>query len=173
MKIYNYEVPAVLQHTEPLLVELEGESIGTVKRVYSNPIKRVIDSTLDYKYFAKIESEIDGFPKAVCKKIQRKGKIYFEAKEDGAPIYRIAYTGWKALIPEVVISNGETMLRVDMDRELGSTFTYNEEVVAKWHTSFDDTRNVFIAKFEVEEDCPIKNPALLLSIAQAVLFIGA
>jgi len=173
MKTYKYEVPAILQHTEPLLVELDGESVGIVKRVYSNPIKRVIDSTLDYKYFVKIESEIEGFPEAICKKIQRKGKIYFEAKEEGSKLFRIAYTGWKALIPEVVISDGETMLRVDMDRELGSTFTFEEEVVAKWHTSFDETRNLFIASLEVDEKCPIQNPALLLSIAQAVLFIGA
>lgn len=173
MKIYKYEVPAILQHTEPLLIQLNEESVGTVKRVYRNPIKRVIDSTLDYKYFVKIESEVEGFPKGTCKKIQRKGKIYFEAKEEGQKVFRIAYTGWKALIPEVVISDGETMIKVDMDRELGSTFTFNDEVVAKWQTTFDESRNLFIASLELHENCPIQNPALLLSIAQAVLFIGA
>lgn len=173
MKSYQYQVTTDLQDTQLVQLFSNQEVVGQMQRVYSNVLKKIIDSTLDNKYFVRIESKVDGFPNAYCRKIQRKGKVYYEAVEQGKPIYRIAYIGWKSLIPDLAISNKEVQLILSMEREDWSIYRYEDKEVARWRAILDEEKQLFSIELQIEEDCPFDNPALLVSISHASLFIGA
>lgn len=173
MKSYHYQVSTKLQDTNQITLFSNGEKVGYVQRIYSNFLKKFFDSSLDHKYFVRIESQIEGYPNAYCKKVQKKGKIYYTASEDGQPIFNIGYIGWKSLIPDLVIDNRELQLLLSMEREDWSTFKFAEEVVARWKADFNEEQQDFSVELQIEDNCPIDNPALLVAISQATLFIGA
>lgn len=173
MKSYQYEVTTKLQDTNEIPLYSNGEKVGYVKRVYSNFLKKFFDSSLDQKYFVRIESQLTGFEQAFCKKVQKKGKIFFTAAEEGKPAYNIGYIGWKSLIPDLIIDNKEVQVLLSLDREDWSTFKWKDDIVARWKATYNEEQQNFAVVLEVEEQCPIENPGLLISIAQATLFIGA
>ncbi|MBQ0138721.1 MAG: hypothetical protein KBT36_05445 [Kurthia sp.] len=173
MKSYHYQVTTDLQDTQCVQLIRDNEVVGQMQRVYSNALKKFIDSTLDKKYFVRIESKVTGFEDAYCRKIQRKGKVYYEAVEQGKPIYRIAYIGWKSLIPDLAISNKEVQMILSMEREDWSVYRYEEKEVARWRATLDEEKQLFSVELQIEDDCPFDNPALLVSISHASLFIGA
>lgn len=173
MKSYQYQLSTVLQDTQSIQLFSNNEVVGQTKRVYSNPLKKLVDSTLDYKYFVRIESQVAGYADAYCRKIQRKGKVYYEAVEQDKPLYRIAYIGWKSLIPDLAISNKKTQIILSIEREDWSTYNYEEQEVARWRAVLDEEKQMFSVELQIEDTCPFDNPALLVSISQAVLFIGA
>ncbi|WP_338837920.1 hypothetical protein WDR10_07725 [Kurthia gibsonii] len=173
MQAYYCEIPAHLQHTEKEAIICDEQQVGTIQRVYSNGLKKVIDRMFDQKYFVQIDTKIEGFAPVTCKKIQRKGKIYYDAIEEGQPLYRIAYIGWKELIPDLMISNKKEQMTLEMNREGWSPFLYNEKTIARWRADYIEEKDTFRITFEMLEDSSFQNPALFLSIAQAALFIGA
>ncbi|GEK34572.1 tubby C-terminal domain-like protein [Kurthia sibirica] len=173
MKIYKYEVDGVLKNTATRDIFCNEIKVGQFQRVYSNVLKKIIDASLDYKYFVRIDAQVDGYPIASCKKVQRKGKIYFNAMEEGKPFYRIAYVGWKELVPDLAISNKEQMMMLHMNREGWSTFTFENNEVARWRADYNEESEQFSVELQIEGDCPFDNPALLISISHAILFIGS
>lgn len=173
MQTYHYKLPMNLQYTEEIPITMNGDQVGTLKRVYTNGLKKVIDRMFDQKYFVQIEAQVKGFEKTVCKKIQRKGKIYYDAIEEGKPLYRIAYIGWKELIPDLMISNKKDQMTLEMNREDWSLFLYNEKTIARWRADYIEESDCFEISFEMLEESPFQNPALFIAIAQATLFIGA
>lgn len=173
MKSYKYEVDRNLKNTDERDIYHNDEKIGRFQRVYSNPLKKFIDASLDYKYFVRIDANVDDYPIASCKKVQRKGKIYFNAMEEGKPFYRIAYVGWKELIPDLAISNKEQMIMLHMNREGWSTLTFDDLEVGRWHANYNEETENFAIELQIEDACPFDNPALLISICHAVLFIGS
>lgn len=173
MKSYHYEVPNELQYTKEIPIFENNVEVGKLQRVYSNPIKRFFDSTLDNKYFVRMECQIAGYGDAYCRKIQNKGRVYYNAIEENKPMYRIAYIGWKTLVPDLAISNGVTEMTLTLEHDDWSNFTYKDEIVARWKADFHEKEQKFTIELQIEDNCPYENPALMMSIAHATLFIGA
>lgn len=173
MKSYHYQLTTDLQDTKKIQIYSGGEPVGYVQRIYSNFIKKFFDSSLDYKYFVYIESQIDGFNSVYCRKIQSKGKIFFSAREEGQEPYSIAYTGWRSLIPDLLIANNELQIKLSIDHEDWSTYSKDDVVIARWKPTFNEEEQTFSIELQIEDDNPIKNPSVYVAISQAILFIGA
>lgn len=75
MQAYYYEIPAYLQHTEKEAIICDEQQVGTIQRVYSNGLKKVIDRMFDQKYFVQIDTKIGDFAPVTCKKFNVKVKF--------------------------------------------------------------------------------------------------
>ena len=97
MKTYSYELTAKLNATEDIRVFEEGKHVYTMNRVYDNSLKKLLDGYFDYRYFLKyIVKNTAGEPVFMCKKIQRKGRLWFEAADYRTnEKYVINYENWR------------------------------------------------------------------------------
>ncbi len=106
MKSYYYIHPNTITETPILKIQNEQkEDVFTCQRIYSNGIKRAMDRLLENKYFLSYKTyNLEHQEIFTCKKISRKGKIYFEAiDEKTKEKYTIYYDGWQQLIPDLII----------------------------------------------------------------------
>ena len=169
---YTYTQPISLE-TTPITPVYNEESILAYKfqRHYSSGIKKYIDKLMDYRYFLQYDVyDLEDQLVFTCKKVSRKGSIYFEAydyltKEK----YMVAYDKWKELIPDLIITKGNLQIHIQKEMEDWSRFICDGKEIAKWKADMDGE---FLIQLEIAEDSPIQHPAFFIGISQCVLFIG-
>lgn len=174
LKTFTYTQPAAIESTEIVKVmNEEGVVSSTVQRVYSNALKKIFDRTMDYRYFVRFDAhDVDGRPLFTCKKVSRRGRVFFKGKDlITEKEYMIAYDGWKIMIPDLMITDGEQTIKIAKEMEDWSVFTLNEQPIARWKATFHES--YFDIALQIEESSPIQHEAFFIAIGQAVLFIGA
>ncbi|MFJ7827380.1 hypothetical protein [Psychrobacillus sp. NPDC096623] len=173
MAYYTYEQPINIEETPKTSVYNEkGEIIYTFQRYYSNGLKKRLDKLMDYRYFLwyNVYDTKDELV-FMCKKVSRKGKVYFEAFDYiDQKKYMVAYDKWKELVPDLLITDGHLQIKLDKEMEDWCKFIYNESEIARWKATLD---NVFQMKLEVKDHSPVKNAALFIAISQCALYIGS
>lgn len=170
---YSYEQPIDIEETPKTSVYNEkGEIVYTFQRYYSNRFKKRLDKVMDYRYFLWYNVyDTNGQLIFMCKKISRKGKVYFEAFDKiEHKKYIVAYDKWKELVPDLLITDGNIQIRIDKEMEDWSKFVYNDKEVARWKANLD---GVFKIQLEVKDNSPVNNAAFFIAICQCALFIGS
>ncbi|MGG0658692.1 tubby C-terminal domain-like protein [Rummeliibacillus pycnus] len=174
MKSYNYLHPNTINETPILVIQNEQkEDVLTCQRIYSNGVKRFLDQLLwENKYFLTYKTyDLKKQELFTCKKISRKGKMYFEVVDErNKEKYSIAYDGWQQLIPNLIITKGDFLMKIHKEMEDWSTFLVDDRVVARWQANLQN--DVFHIELQIEEEAPISNPAFYIAISQCVLYIG-
>lgn len=173
MKRYFYTHPNTINDTHEFTVRNEQEQeLFTCQRTYSNRVKRALDRLLENKYFLTYKAyDMNLHPLFTCKKISRKGKIYFEAVDENTKEkYTIGYDGWQRLIPDLVITKNDFVMKIHKEMDNWSTFEENDKVIAKWKATLID--EVFQIELQISEEATIRNPAFYSVICQCVLYIG-
>lgn len=174
MKSYYYTQSGVLNETTAYPVYAEnGAEVVQVQRVYSNPIKRLLDGYFDHRYFVQYDVLRGGKKSFTIRKIFRRGKVWFEATDlvRNNP-YAILYENWRVAIPELSINGANFEMKIDKSMEDWSEFKEQGEVVARWRASYNEAKDEFYTEVEIEEACSIQEPDFFVAIGQAVLFIG-
>ena len=174
LKTFTYKQPAALESTEIVqVINEEGVVSSTVQRVYTNLFKKLFDRTMDDRYFVRYDaSDVDGRPLFTCKKISRRGRVYFKGKDlVTGKEYMIVYDGWKIMIPDLLITDGEQTIKIAKEMEDWSVFTLDEQPIARWKATFHES--YFDIELQIEESSPIQQEAFFIAIGQAVLFVGA
>lgn len=173
MAIYTYEQPIDIEETPKTSVYNEkGEIVYSFQRYYSNGVKKRLDKIMDYRYFLWYNIyDSDEQLVFMCKKVSRKGKVYFEAYDYiEEKKYLVAYDRWKELVPDLLISDGKIQIKIDKELEDWSKFVYNDNEIARWKAHLDE---VFTIQLEVAENSPVQNVAFFIAISQCALFIGS
>ena len=173
MKRYLYTHPNTINDTQAFTVRNEQEqALFTCQRDYGNRVKQALDRLLENKYFLTYKAyDKDQQPLFTCKKISRKGKIHFEAiDEKTKEKYTIGYDGWQRLIPDLVITNNDFVMKIHKEMEDWSTFEEDDRVIAKWKASLVD--DVFQMELQISDEATIRNPAFYTVVCQCVLYIG-
>ena len=172
MRQFFYTHPNTITETPEVFIKNdEGRNVGTCQRIYANGLTRFLDKAMDYKYFVKYESHIENEPLASCRKISRKGRVFYRAEMDGQT-FEIGYIGWRDLIPDLQISNGQTTMILHKEHEGFSEFEWEGTTYARWQATYDEVKDAFHIELQIECIAPIQNPAFYLAIAQTTLFIG-
>lgn len=173
MKSYYYVQPNTIKETPILEIQNEQhEIVFTCQRVYSNALKRLFDQLLENKYFLTYKTyDLEQQELFTCKKISRKGKVYFEAiDEQTKEKYMIAYEGWQQMIPDLMIKKDQFLMKIHKEMEEWSTFLVDNREVARWRANLQD--NAFHMELQIEDNAPITNPAYYVAISHCVLYIG-
>lgn len=175
MKTYNYELTAKLNATEDVYVFEEGKHVYTVNRVYDNGLKKLLDGYFDYRYFLKYTvKNTAGEPVFMCKKIQRKGRLWFEATDLSTnEKYIINYENWRIGVPELFIKGEGLDMKIDKEMEDWSNFLIGETIVARWLPIYNEEAQTFTITLELLQESLKLDASFFLAIAQATLFIGA
>lgn len=172
MQLYTYTQPISLDLVPMTNVyNAEGAVMYKFQRDYSNKLKKLVDRLMDFRYFLSYNI-LDANDQLVfsCKKISRKGRVYYEARDQlQNSNYIIAYDKWKELIPDLVISNGNLQIHIQKEMEGWSRFIYDTKEIARWKAEVGEVFTIFL---EIEEDSPIQNAAFFIAISQCALFIG-
>ncbi|GLC88880.1 tubby C-terminal domain-like protein [Lysinibacillus piscis] len=174
MKTFTYTQPMAIESTEVVSILNEaGEVTSTVQRVYSNALKKAFDRTMEYRYFVRYDTkDVSGQPLFTCKKMTRRGRVYFQGKDwQTGKDYTIAYDGWKLMLPDLMITDGVQTIKLNKEMEDWSVFSIDEQPIARWQATFHDS--YFTMTVQIEADSPIQQEAFFITIGQAVLFIGA
>lgn len=175
MQKYTYQALGDIKSTEPQPIYNEqGKHIQSVRRVYSNGLKKLLDNYFDNRYFLKYEV-LDNSGQTIfeAKKIFRRGKVWFEARErQTGEKYMIHYENWRIGVPELFITSNNFKMKIDKEMEDWSTFSVDEKVVARWLANYDEQNNLFDITLELSDEAPIQDIAYYIAIAQATLFIG-
>ncbi|MEK4424934.1 tubby C-terminal domain-like protein [Solibacillus sp. FSL K6-1523] len=175
MQKYTYEALADITSTAPQAILNEGlQPVLSLRRVYSNRLKKLLDGYFDHRYFLKYEVlNLDGSCLFEVKKIFRRGKVWFEGKDHATgEKYIINYENWRIGVPELFITHKNFKMKIDKEMETWSNFLVGEQVVARWLAVYDEEQNRFHITLELSEQAPIQNVAFYIAIAQATLFIG-
>ena len=175
METYTYEVPAKLNSTDDSHVHHNESHVYTISRVYDNGLKKLMDAYFDYRYFLKyvVKSPI-GQELFLCRKVQRKGRLWFEARDLRTDQqFIISYENWRIGVPELFIKGEQLDMKIDKEMEDWSNFLVDEIIVARWLAVYNEERESFSMTLEVLPESPIQDAAFFLAIAQATLFIGA
>ena len=175
MKTYSYELTAKLNATEDIRVFEEGKHVYTMNRVYDNSLKKLLDGYFDYRYFLKyIVKNITGESVFMCKKVQRKGRLWFEATDYRTnEKYVINYENWRIGVPELFIKGEGLDMKIDKEMEDWSNFLIGETIVARWLPVYNEETETFTITLELLPEDVKQDAAFFLAIAQATLFIGA
>ena len=175
MKTYSYELTAKLNATEDIRVLEEGKHVYTINRVYDNSLKKLLDGYFDYRYFLKyMVKNTVGEPVFMCKKVQRKGRLWFEATDFRTnEKYVINYENWRIGIPELFIKGEGLDMKIDKEMEDWSNFLIGETIVARWLPVYNEETETFTITLELLPEDVKQDAAFFLAIAQATLFIGA
>ncbi|MFJ7737383.1 hypothetical protein ACIQ2D_13810 [Lysinibacillus sp. NPDC097287] len=174
MKTFTYKQPAAIESTEKVeVLNEEGKVSSIVQRVYSNALKKVFDRSMDYRYFVRYDAtSIDGRPLFTCKKVSRRGRVHFKGKDlVTGKDYMIAYDGWKIMIPDLIIMDGERKIMLNKEMEDWSVFKIDEQPIARWKAVFRESH--FDIELQIEDTSPIQQESFFIAIGQAVLFVGA
>lgn len=173
MKQYFYTHPNTIVETPEIFVKNEAtQNVGTVQRMYGNGVSRFFDRMMDYKYFVKYEAHIQDYDRAMCRKISRKGRVFYRAEIEGEKPFEIGYIGWRDLIPDLQITNGDTTMILHKEHEGWSNFEWQDTDYARWQAVLNEETNQFEVELQIETIAPIQNPAFYIAIAQTTLFIG-
>ncbi|MBK3495148.1 hypothetical protein JFL43_09825 [Viridibacillus sp. YIM B01967] len=173
MQRYTYLHPNSIETTPKITVMDEaGQAVYTFQRHYSNGLKRMIDKVMDYRYFLRYDVlDVQEQPLFTCKKVTRKGKVFYEAQDViESKKYMLAYDGWKSMIPDLVITDGQMKMMLHKEMEGWSRFAVDGVDVARWQAVSGEE---FTMELEIEDHSPIQNPSFFIAISQCVLFIGA
>ena len=174
MRIYQYTHPQQIESTDKhAVIDESGEVVCYIQRQYSNSLKKFVDRVLEYRYFVQYDvKNNDGSKIFSCKKIVRKGRMWFEGIDfiTNKKVI-ITYENWRLGIPNLTILEGNHKIRIDKEMEEWSQFVYEERVIAKWKANFIDEQFQMI--LQIEEESPIQNVAFFIAISQAALFVGA
>ncbi|WP_413362341.1 peptide ABC transporter ATPase [Lysinibacillus sp. 3P01SB] len=175
MNTYLYEVPGKLNSTEDIPVHLNGQHVYTINRIYDNGLKKLMDAYFDYRYFLKyVVKSISGEERFVCRKVQRKGRLWFEGKDFRTnQQFIITYENWRIGVPELFIKGEQLNMKIDKEMEEWSNFLVGETVVARWLAVYHEEKDLFSMTLEILPDSPVQDAAFFLAIAQSTLFIGA
>ena len=175
MKTYSYELTTQLNSTEDIHVFEEGKHVYTINRVYDNGLKKLVDGYFDYRYFLKyVVKNTTGEPIFMCKKVQRKGRLWFEATDYRTnEQYMINYENWRIGVPELFIKGEGLDMKIDKEMEDWSNFLIEETIVARWLPVYNEEAQTFTITLEQLQENLKQDAAFFLAIAQATLFIGA
>ena len=175
MKTYSYELTTKLNSTEDIHVFEEGKHVYTINRVYDNGLKKLVDGYFDYRYFLKyVVKNTTGEPVFMCKKVQRKGRLWFEATDYRTnEQYMINYENWRIGVPELFIKGKGLDMKIDKEMEDWSNFLIEETIVARWLPIYNEEAQTFTITLERLQEDLKQDAAFFLAIAQATLFIGA
>ncbi|WP_397538776.1 hypothetical protein [Rummeliibacillus pycnus] len=173
MNSYYYVHPNTIKETPIIEIQNEQkEKVFTCQRIYSNSLKRVFDKLLENKYFLTYKTyNLDQQELFTCRKISRKGKVYYEViDEQKNEKYTLAYDGWQQMIPDLIITKGNFLMKIHKEMEDWSSFLVNDTVVARWRANLQN--DSFHIELQIEEEAPITNPAFYIAVSQCVLYIG-
>lgn len=175
MQKYMYQALGDIKSTVPQPIYNEqGEHIQSVQRVYDNGLKKLLDNYFDNRYFLKYEV-LDKNGQAIfqTKKIFRRGKVWFEARNLASnKKYIINYENWRIGVPELFVTGNNVKMKIDKEMEDWSTFIVDEQVIARWLANYNEQSKLFDITLELSEEAPIQDIAYYIAIAQATLFIG-
>lgn len=175
MKTYKYTHPSKIQTTEDIRIyDEQGNVVAVFHRVYDNKLKSLLDTYFDYRYFLKYDVKSTlGELTFSCKKVIRRGKVWFEAFDiQNQNKYIISYENWRIGVPELFIVSDRLKMKIEKEMNDWSLFFIEEKVVAKWKAVYDETNEQFTITIEIEESCPIQSVDFFAAIGQATLFIG-
>ncbi|WP_332651457.1 tubby C-terminal domain-like protein [Lysinibacillus sp. 54212] len=175
MKTYTYTHPSLIQTTEDIeIYDEQGMVVAIFHRVYDNKLKKLLDNYFDYRYFLKYKvKSTTGEQTFSCKKMIRRGKVWFEAFDiRNQKNYIISYENWRIGVPELFINSGDLHMKIDKEMDDWSLFYVEEKVVAKWKAVYDETKDRFTMVIEIDEESPIQSVDFFAAIGQATLFIG-
>lgn len=175
MQIYTYKQPISIETTPMTSVYNDNGAVAyTFQRHYSNGVKRFFDKLLmDFRYFLRYHVyDTNDQLIFMCKKISRKGRVYYEAVDYvQQEKYMVAYDTWKELIPDLMITDGKTQIKIHKEMQDWSRFTINDIEIARWKAEV--ISDEFKIQLEIAEDSPIQHAAFFIAISQCALFIGA
>ena len=175
MQIYTYQALGDIKSTvaQPI-VNANGEQIQLVQRVYDNRLKKLLDGYFDHRYFLKYQVLTnDGQILFEAKKIFRRGKVWFEAKDYTTDErFIINYENWRIGVPELFVSGNQFKMKIDKEMDDWSNFLVKDEIVARWLAVYDEAQDRFSLTLELYENAPIQTVGFYIAIAQAALFIG-
>lgn len=174
MKAYTYTHPNTIT-TAPMcmILDEQGQEIGHCQRTFKNRVTKWMNTAMDHKYFVCHIAKVEGEATAKCKKISRKGRVYYRADLEGYAPFEIGYVGWRDLIPDLQITNGEVMMSLHKEMDEWSVFEQGGIDYARWLAVYSEERDEFDIRLEIFDDAPIKNPAFYIAIAQTILYIGS
>lgn len=173
MKTIKYSVSEMINNSEPSTIYTDGVATGTVQRIYSNKIKKLVDSYFDYRYFLQYEAEDLG-EKFRVKKIFRRGKLWYEGRYEGVRAKTIiTYDNWRIGIPELYIIQDQIKIKIEKEHEEASLFYEGDTMIARWQAIFNEEQQCFDIELQIEESATIQEVAFYVAISQATLFIGA
>ncbi|MFF2753734.1 hypothetical protein ACFVR1_08260 [Psychrobacillus sp. NPDC058041] len=171
MHTYTYTQPLSIESTPMTSVYNEGVVYLTFQRFYAGKLTKFADKLMDYRYFLNYHVyNTNNELIFTCKKVSRKGRVYYEAKNLVEPqTYIVAYDKWKELIPDLMITDGNLKIKLHKEMEGWSRFTYDNKEIARWKAELNEE---FSVQLEIEEDSPIQNAAFFVAISQCALFVG-
>lgn len=173
MKTFTYIHPEEIEFTGDVLVlDENGQTIAISKRIYDNILKKTIDQIFDFRYFIKYEvSNPEGVPLFSAKKINKRGKLWFEGIDVlSNKKYIISYENWRIGIPTLYISEGQMKIQLEKEWEDWSRFLIEDVEIAKWKAVHSEGH--FEMTLKIHDHSPIQNHAFFIAICQATLFVG-
>ncbi|KYG92081.1 peptide ABC transporter ATPase [[Bacillus] sp. KCTC 13219] len=176
MNQYMYQLSGNIASTEKNpIVSANGEQVAYVARIYSNRLKRLLDGYFDYRYFLTYEIiDLSGNVTFRISKKFRRGKLWFEAfSYSKQERYTITYENWRVGLPELAIHWPGGIMKIDKQMEGWSTFTVNDEIIARWQAVYVEAEDVFQVALQIEPDSPVQQMDFFVAISQAALFIGS
>lgn len=174
MRTYTYKHPNTITKTPKCIVlNDQDQAVGYCQRTFKNSVTKWMNAAMDHKYFVLHVAEIDGEPIAKCKKISRKGRIYYRADLEGYAPFEIGYVGWRDLIPDLRITNGTIVMNLHKEMDDWSVFEYEDVEYARWLAHFNEQNDEFELQLEIFEAAPIQYAAFYIAIAQTILYIGS
>lgn len=173
MKTIKYSVSEMINNSDPSSIYIDDIVTGTVQRIYSNRLKKLVDSYFDYRYFLQYEAEVSG-EKFRVKKIFRRGKLWYEGRYEGERKKTIiTYDNWRVGVPELYIIQDQLKIKIEKEHEEASRFYEGDIIIARWQAIFNEEQKCFDIELQIEESATIQEVAFYVAISQATLFIGA
>lgn len=173
MRKFSYKVSAIINDEAECPIFCDNQNVGFVKRVYSNRMKKLLDSIFDDRYFVQYECSISG-KTYITKKVARRGKLWFEGMYEGEKKKTIiGFENWRLAIPELKIINEQVEIKIEKELENPSRFFEGNKCIATWHAKYIEQEQMFEVTFELLEEATVQEPAFYIAISQATLFIGA
>lgn len=173
MPIYTYTETTNIDSTKPVPVVCDGQNVLTYARVYSNGLKKIVDATLDFRYFVEYHvCDADGTRLFDIKKYARRRRIWYKAR-DLNTVFLITYDGQFVMMPELHI-HSEDGMKMELHKNIDdwSIFKVGDVEYARWHATFDEEQKQFQMTLDVIKEHPTMTAAHYIGIAQTTLFIG-
>lgn len=173
MKTYHYTVSAELNNETKTPVYYDNIKMGEICRVYSNRLKKLLDSYFDFRYFLVYEAAV-AQKRYTVKKIFRRGKLWFEGTYEGEKKKTIiTYDNWRVGVPELIILHENCTIKIEKELEMPSRFFEGDTEIATWHAVYNEKELSFQVELNIMDEATIQEPSFYIAISQATLFIGA
>ncbi|RIX51498.1 hypothetical protein D3P08_16430 [Paenibacillus nanensis] len=172
MQKYTYSPPKVKASTKLVpVIDGQNRAVCSFKRVYNHFFERLADSLLGFDYVVQLDVlSSDGRLRFRGKKLPRWGRTQYEITDCSSnETYRITYKSWQAVAPEFRITSNSGEYSVKKE-PMGWAAFYDQGVeAARWKMK---TTEMFKTYLEIDDHCPIQEPAFFVCLFQCLFYIG-